>query len=167
MKKIKCAFFGVVLCIASVCINIFVACSSEPLKYEEQTGTQQSTGEKITVYEVSAKNTNISGEIVIPCEYNGKRVVLKNYAFKDCTKITKIILSEGFTSIGHYAFQSCGDPIVVIPTSVTSIKDTAFKNNSIYRIEYQGTQEQWEQINSYTFVPSTIHIICTDGEFVR
>lgn len=167
MKKIKSlTVFILFLVISVLSVFAFVGCkdgsssndsSSEPLQYEER-------GE--LGYFVGAKNTNVSGEIVIPCEYNGKPVYgLKEHAFENCINVTKVVIPEGVRTISYYSFYGQIRAVVVIPVSITSIADNAFKNNGIYRIEYNGTQSQWELISGYAFVPSNIHVICSDGEY--
>lgn len=157
MRKLK--LINIIACIFACLSLMFVlsACSSEKLKYEERGDFG---------YFVGAVNTDISGEIIVPAEYNGKPVYgLIEHAFENCKNITKVVLPEGLKTIGYYAFKGVGSNVVVIPVSVTSISATSFEDNGMYRIEYNGTKEQWTQIKGYTFVPSKIHVICVDGEF--
>ena len=63
-----------------------------------------------------------------------KKVVIANgvtsigkYAFKDCSNLASIEIPEGVTSIGYYAFQNCSNlASIEIPSSVTSIGSGAF-----------------------------------------
>lgn len=49
------------------------------------------------------------------------------YAFRGCSGLTSITISEGVTSIGGGAFEGCsGLTSITIPNSVTSIGDGAF-----------------------------------------
>ena len=52
-----------------------------------------------------------------------------NYAFSGCTGLTSITIPDGVTSIGNYAFSSCtGLTSITIPDSVTSIDKDAFSD---------------------------------------
>ncbi len=103
-------------------------------------------------YRVSAKNSYIEGEIIIPLEYNGAKVVqigsfsntnitsitipqdvasINDEAFKDCSQLVSITLPNSIESIGSGAFENCtGLKSVVIPDSVTSIGSGILKGCS-------------------------------------
>ena len=54
-----------------------------------------------------------------------------NYAFNYCTSLTSVTIPASVTSIGDYAFYDCsGLTSVTIPASVTTIGDAAFFNCS-------------------------------------
>ena len=94
-------------------------------------------------------------KVNIPAELGGKPVTeIGEFAFTNCSGLTKVTIPEGVTSIGAGAFQSCGSLTevnipksvetigngafgfcssltkVTIPEGVTSIKDSAFANCS-------------------------------------
>ena len=64
--------------------------------------------------------------------FNGYTIKkLSDGLFRDCSKLTSIIIPEGVTSIGSSAFQNCSKlTSIVIPESVTSIGSSAFYNCS-------------------------------------
>ena len=57
------------------------------------------------------KITGYSGsdtEIVIPSEIGGKTVTrIGNYAFRNCSGLTSIVLPDSLKTIGDYAFCNC------------------------------------------------------------
>ena len=73
-----------------------------------------------------------SGNVVIPesVTYNGATYCvtsIRNYAFRDCSGLTSVTISNSVTSIGIYAFSGCYDlTSVTIGNSVTSIGSDAF-----------------------------------------
>ena len=83
-------------------------------------------------YAVAPKDkTTISGDIVIPYEYNGKKVTAINNAnnwecFRDCKGITSIVFPNTITLIGTSAFQGCNFTEITIPGSVKKISNYAF-----------------------------------------
>ena len=63
--------------------------------------------------------------------------------------IKSVVINNGVTTIGDYAFYSCGSLTeVTIGNSVTTIGDWAFCYcGSLTDVYYGGTQEQWEKIS--------------------
>ena len=53
---------------------------------------------------------------------------IENLSFSHCKKLTEINLPEGLEEIGGGAFEWSGLKEIIIPSSVTLIKDMAFKN---------------------------------------
>ena len=72
-----------------------------------------------------------------------------NQAFKNCNRLTSVIIGVGVTNIGYYAFSNCsGLTSVVIGNGVTRIGSSAFENCSgLKTVFYKGTAEQWYQIS--------------------
>ena len=62
--------------------------------------------------------------------------------------ITKVVIEDGVTSIGSYAFVDCSALREVrIPVSVTNIADHAFSGcNALEKVTYDGSKEQWDEI---------------------
>ncbi|MBD5585478.1 MAG: leucine-rich repeat protein [Clostridia bacterium] len=158
MKKLRSLGIISTLCALLLCIGLFFGCNTDtdPLVYEDR-------GEN---YAVKATNTDITGDITIPAEYDGKPVILAEGAFKGCTKITSVTISEGIKAIPIYAFADCCPNVINIPVSVTSIGLYAF-NESGYKINYSGTKEQFRKIGNQTSISTNPYnkITCTDGTF--
>ena len=80
----------------------------------------------------------IRNDTVIDCRPNVTSVIIPegvtsigDYAFLACESITSIAIPEGVTSIGNEAFKKCsGLTSITIPGSVTSIGDAAFSGCS-------------------------------------
>ena len=67
-------------------------------------------------------------KIVIPAEFNGKKVTaINSYAFQDNDKITSVVISEGITDLGYSVFQNCDALVSVsIPSTITKWGRNAF-----------------------------------------
>ena len=101
-------------------------------------------------------------------------VKIGNYAFKGCTSLTNITLSNSIMTIGASAFEGCsglmsvtlpnniktinhstfenclGLMSVKIPNSVTSIDSDAFRYcYNLKHIMYEGNEEQWSDISKW------------------
>jgi len=74
-------------------------------------------------------SVELSGEIVIPSEYNGYPVLaIADGGFAGCTKITGVTISDGVASIGANAFSLCSSlEKVELGEKVTEIGYSAFK----------------------------------------
>ncbi len=112
----------------------------------------------------------ISGEIEIPESYLDMEVVqigkaafmgntditavkipatvqtIESEAFRDCTNLADIIISDGVCNIGSYSFAGAGVKSVTVPETVESIKKYAFLNcmelsdiTLSYGLEYIGS----------------------------
>ena len=112
-------------------------------------------------------------------------------AFQDCTELQKIVLPASVSTIQEYAFDNCvnlqslklnhtkitelSDSVfaycsnlkrVFLPKTLTSISSQAFwKRNSLEKIIYMGTIEDWNKItistgNTYL---NNVPIQCIDG----
>ena len=123
-------------------------------------------------YTVTGCSKNYNGEIIIPQTYNGLPVTAINTdAFRDCTGITSVIISDSVTSIGGSAFRGCTNlkelylpsnitsipgamcfgcknlKSVVIPGSVTSVGGYAFGNCSALKcVFYEKNEIAWDKI---------------------
>ena len=70
-------------------------------------------------------------------------------AFRGCTGLTEITIPDSVTSIGDYTFYGCtGLTEVTIPEGVTSIGQSAFYNCSNLKAAwYHGSKEQWNNVS--------------------
>ncbi len=92
------------------------------------------------------------------------------YAFWDCGSLVSVTIGNGVTAIGEKTFEGCGMTNIVIPYSVKTIGEEAFaacphlasvtvgngvtaiNSRAFYgclrlsRINYRGTEEQWNAI---------------------
>jgi len=93
--------------------------------------TRMATLDKLTITDgvVTAKDTTISGEIIIPRIYDGNVISLGEYAFTGCSEIASVIMQDGITNIATSAFAGCSAlTSVVIPNTIISIGDCAFED---------------------------------------
>ena len=76
--------------------------------------------------------------------------VIPDYAFDGKTLLNSVILPEGITSIGTYAFRGTNIRRINIPTTVTIIKDRAFLETPIMHVSFtEGSQ--LNEIAAYAF----------------
>ena len=75
-----------------------------------------------------------------------------NYAFYECTGFESVTLPASLTTIGNYAFTNCSDlKSVTIPASVTKIGNSAFyRCTSLATVNYLGMSEP-ASVGSYVF----------------
>lgn len=111
-----------------------------------------------TYYTVSAKSISFTqGDILIPANYLGKPVVLKEGAFKGCTGITSLEFEEksAITEIPAEAFMGTKIQKVTNMPEVTAIGNSAFEN-------CETVSAFFREENGYTVIPSGV----TLGEYV-
>lgn len=100
-------------------------------------------------YEVSGRGTVSDSWVVIPEIYNGRRVkAIGEYAFNNIDNyVEHLIISDGVSEIGSYAFSGSPLSSIVIPASMTYIEEHAFSEcRDLYSIFYCGTPEEWENM---------------------
>ena len=77
-----------------------------------------------------------SGAVTIPATvtYSGKTfnvVSIGEYAFRDCTRLTSVVIPNSVKSIGAYAFYNCSQVNAInLPSSITNIGMGAFEGCS-------------------------------------
>ena len=76
--------------------------------------------------------------------------VIEEKLFENCSSLSNIEIPNGVTTIKSNAFYRCGNlKEVVIPSSVTCIEEKAFyKNADGCIIYFEGSKEQWDNINN-------------------
>ena len=97
--------------------------------------------------------------------YNIKRIIIGDgvttigrYAFAGCIFLTSVTISNSVTTIGEYAFRDCSVlTSVTIPNSVTTIGDNAFTNNNAKIIWLTNTPPA-----GYSNVKGGIHYVAND-----
>lgn len=103
----------------SVCTNCNDDISTKGLLYAA--GAEENT------CVVAGMGTAIAMDIIIPGVYQGKKVVgVKDEAFRE-SNIRSVVIPDSVTSIGNYAFRDCSSlTSITLPNSVTSIGKYAF-----------------------------------------
>ncbi len=90
-----------------------------------------------------------NGAMLDYCYYDTTAPWKFSYPIEDFSYLTEVIIEDGVTSIGEYAFYDCFTiTSVSIPDSVTSIGEWAFYwCYSLTDVYYNGTQENWNEIS--------------------
>lgn len=89
-----------------------------------------------------------------------------SYAFKECSKLETVNISDGCTIISDYAFSGSKNiKYVHIPVSVVNIGYVFIGLYSNLTIYYSGTVDQWNSISKdpSAFKNTIATVICTDG----
>ena len=108
------------------CTMCKVVFKEEVLHFYGSSGLEYQLSDDGSSYVVIGIGTCTDTEIVIPEIYNGKLVTaINSTAFFNCKDITSLVLHNGITTIGSYAFMDC---------------------SSLVRIEFTGTAAQWNNI---------------------
>ncbi len=71
-----------------------------------------------------------------------------NRAFYSCPNLKSVKLPDGVTKLDEYAFRDCKKlESIYIPKSVTNIGKSTLRNcNALSRINYEGTEAEWNAI---------------------
>ena len=97
----------------------------------------------------------------------GKNTIVPNsvvrigyHSFSYCHNLISVVISEGTKSISVYSFYKCENlASITIPRSVICIENGAFEECNLKEIFYNGTREQWNQLNIQ--IPHTVKIHCS------
>ncbi len=89
-----------------------------------------------------------------------------NSAFYGCDSLIRIVIPEGVTAIGEYAFHAASPNDITIPVSLQSVSAQALMSGGLNTdIHYKGTKAQWNAItfaeNNEGFTMANIHFETT------
>lgn len=88
---------------------------------------------------------------LIALDLSGAQITeVPDYAFDGKTLINSVILPEGFTRIGEYAFRGTNIRSIVIPSTVKTIGKNAFISTPLTDVTF-ADDSQLETINRYAF----------------
>ena len=85
-------------------------------------------------------------EVTIPAEFQ----TVPAFVFEKCNFIKNVTIESGITEIGTSAFADANIECLRIPKSVTRIQDSALSADLII---YEGSSEDWEQIEFGEYMP--------------
>lgn len=90
--------------------------------------------------------------------------IIGAYAFNQCKNLTSVVIPESVTTIKSYAF--CGTKLteVVVPASVEKIYANAFKNDSLLSITFLGKETSVNSNAASAITPSAVIYCLTDSK---
>ncbi|MCD8358465.1 MAG: leucine-rich repeat protein [Oscillospiraceae bacterium] len=156
MKKFKKILTAILVC----CLSISFVPMADAVGVSVSTSTSITSGTidnltwslsivtKITSV-LGIENTEKTGTLTISGTGN-----MSNYDYEsspwrsDCDLITSVVIKDGVTSIGDYAFSDYNNlETVTIPTSITNINDYSFSGcTSLISIYYAGGEGDWDAV---------------------
>ena len=99
-------------------------------------------------------------------EFSPNLTTIGPNSFYSCNGLTSVVVPDKVTSIESLAFFGCLKlESITIPASVTTLDSTfVFGCTNLKKIEFKGTQEQWNalSINPH-YLPVGVSIVCADG----
>lgn len=133
--------------------------------YENGKGIIKFSNSVTSIGEKAFEYNDTLTSIVIPNSVTS----IESNAFKGCFSLSSINIPDGVTYIGGGAFRHCTSlASIVIPDSVMSIEWQALSGcSSLASITFQGTIEQWNQINlgeDWNSDTLATYVQCTDGQ---
>ena len=119
--------------------NVFYGCA---LECKVKDGLKYYGNDDYLVYLVGVENKNIQTATI-----DSNCVSINEFAFDMCSSLKSLVIPNGVTSIGSYAFRSSGLTSIEIPSSVTYIGERAFADCFyLNKVNYLGTADEWVQI---------------------
>ena len=103
-----------------------------------------------SMYDILNNNDKLSaGKLLIIGESEENKRI-GNYAFADCTTLTKIIISNTMTSIGDYSFKQCSGLVgIQISSNITNIGIDSFMGcSNLESIKVDSENPKYEDANS-------------------
>ncbi len=175
MKKMLSLFLALVF-VVGICVSAPMSVTANAASVDDLKFELNSDGKS---YSVSAKSSNIEGELIIPSTYNGLPVttvaeegfmfcssltsvsipdsieVIEDYGFYGCNSIDSLKLPKNLKRIGRSAFYGWHKlPSVTIPASVEFIAGAVFSSS------YELTEIKVESGNEfYTSVEGILYNI--------
>lgn len=116
----------------------------------------------VTYIELAFRGCTGLTEIII----SNSVIAIGDSTFSGCSSLTEVTIPNSVTHIGYAAFRGSGLTKITIPNSVISINTNAFSCGSLTSIIFDGTQAQWKSItkwNSWDSDTGDYTIYCTDG----
>ena len=85
----------------------------------------------------TAVDREIVGDVAIPDTIDGHKVIaINDFAFRECSKITSMIIPYGVTRIGKQAFFGCRAMTAIsLPATITEIDESAFSTTGLLSVE--------------------------------
>ena len=99
-------------------------------------------------------------------EFSPNLTAIGPNSFYSCNGLTSVGIPDKVTSIESLAFFGCLKlESITIPASVTTLDSTfVFGCTNLKKIEFKGTQEQWNALSiDPHYLPVGVSIVCTDG----
>jgi hypothetical protein len=125
MKKLSFLLFAMLLPLMAMGFDAKIDGIYYNFDSEAQTAT-------VTYESYNYNRQSYSGDVTIPAEVNYEGTVYRvtaigEFAFRDCSGLTSVIIPNGVTTIGEEAFYNCYQMTsITIPPSMTSIERRAF-----------------------------------------
>ena len=118
-----------VACIVALLTTLFAFSSCGGNEISTSQDLELGLNEETDTYEITGVGACTDTDIIIPSTYNEKPVTsIGNFAFRDCTSLTSITISDSVTYIGSSAFRDCTSlTSITISDSVASIGSSAFR----------------------------------------
>ncbi len=144
MKRFKKILVGGLAFLAACCsVCALSSCSLNEERQEEYVLSYE-LSEDGSYYIVTGVIEGNMPDLVIPSEYAGKPVKeIKEAAIKESWRskdyIKNVVIEEGITKIGIYAFFGLNITSITLPDSVTNIGERAFEDT-----EYYNDESNWE-----------------------
>lgn len=103
-------------------------------------------GDGSSTYGNALKEKEISGVLIIPGTYNGKKVTrIGQYAFRECDNIYNVEISDNIEKIDNMAFNNASNiESLVIGKNVTSIGSYIFWNcDNLKSVIFKNSMDNW------------------------